>query len=41
MTFEELVELRSLIDEQLMTLYSDYNFILYGGNRYFDIDLGT
>ena len=39
MTFEELVELRSLIDEQLMTLYPDYNFILYGGNCYFDIDL--
>ena len=39
MTFEELVELRSLIDEQLMTLYPDYNFILNGGDYCFDSDL--
>ena len=39
MIFEELVELRSLIGEQLMTLYPDYDFILDGGDYCFDINL--
>lgn len=39
MTFEELVELRSMIDERLMALYPDYDLILDDGDYFFGIDL--
>ena len=39
MTFEELIELRSSIDERLMILYPDYDMILDDGDYFFGIDL--